>query len=83
LGEKLKRKHSGYAEVMSAIVELSGARLKPAEIRKAADAALPNIQTLDELDQEWMEPEAFGTAPACGTCGPNDLPLSPAQGGGQ
>jgi nitrate reductase delta subunit len=84
LGEKLKRRKSGYATVMNAIVELSGAKLNAAEIRKAADAALPNIQTLDELDEEWQEPEAFGdfAASNCGTCSPGELPRS-VNGGGQ
>ncbi len=75
IGEKLKRAKSGYASVFSAIVELSGAKLNPAEIQKAADAALPNIQTLDELDEAWEEPEAFGGASDCaaGSCSPMPL----------
>ena len=78
IGEKLKRQGSGYAGVMAAIVELSGVKLKKADIEKAADAALPNIQTLEELDQEWEEPEAFGGAPDCGTCGTTGLPTNSA-----
>lgn len=74
IGEKLSRQGSGYSSVMTAIVELSGAKLKKADIMKAADAALPNIQTLDELDEEWQEPEAFGGAPDCGSCSPTGLP---------
>ena len=82
IGEKLRRQKSGYATVMVAIVELSGAKLNKAEIRKAADAALPHIQTLDELDEEWREPEAFGGAPECGSCGTSSLPTSiPGMGG--
>ncbi len=75
IGEKLKRGKSGYASVFAAIVELSGAKLNPAEIQKAADAALPNIQTLDELDEAWEEPEAFGGASDCapGACSPMPL----------
>ncbi len=83
LGEKLRRRKSGYASVMAAIVELSGAKLSKSEIQKAADAALPNIQTLDELDEQWQEPEAFGGAPDCGTCGTSDLPGQTKQMGGQ
>lgn len=78
IGEKLKRKKSGYAHVFAAIVELSGANLNAADIEKAADAALPNIQTLDELDKEWQEPEAFG-AEDCGTGGCSPMPLVPSQ----
>lgn len=84
IGEKLKRRKSGYASIMKAIVELSGAKLSAAEIRKAADAALPNIQTLDELDKQWEEPEAFGDfsgAASCGTCGPSELPGAAVTGG--
>lgn len=76
IGEKLKRRESGYAKVFAAIVELSGAKLKPADIQKAADASLPNIKTLDELDEQWQEPEAFGGGADCGTCDP--MPLQPA-----
>jgi len=83
IGEKLRRQKSDYAAVMDAIVALSGAKLNKAEIRKAADAALPNIQTLDELDEQWQEPEAFGGAPDCGTCGPTGLPVTPPAVGGQ
>lgn len=82
IGEKLKRSKSGYASVFAAIVELSGAKLKDADIKKAADAALPNIKTLDELDEQWQEPEAFGGATDCGTtCDP--MPLQPASQGAQ
>jgi nitrate reductase molybdenum cofactor assembly chaperone NarJ/NarW len=75
IGEKLKRSKSGYASVMAAIVALSGVRLSKAELAKAADAALPDIQSLDELDAEWKEPEAFTGAPDCGTCGPGETPI--------
>lgn len=82
IGEKLKRSKSGYASVFAAIVELSGAKLKDVDIKKAADAALPNIKTLDELDEQWQEPEAFGGAADCGTtCDP--MPLQPASQGEQ
>ncbi len=83
IGEKLRRKKSDYAAIMDAVVALSGAKLNKAEIRKAADAALPNIKTLDELDEQWQEPEAFGGAPDCGTCGPSGLPVTPSGVGGQ
>ncbi len=73
IGEKLRRRKSSYASVFSAIVELSGARLSKAEIQKAADAAPPEIRTLDELDEQWEEPEAFGGAPGCNSCEPMPL----------
>lgn len=79
IGEKLKRKKSGYSHVFAAIVELSGAKLNAADIEKAADAALPNIQTLDELDEEWKEPDAFGGAEDCGTGACSPMPLVPSQ----
>ncbi len=82
IGEKLKRQKSGYASVFAAIVSLSGARLSEADIKKAADSALPEIKTLDELDEQWQEPEAFGGAPECGTCPPHKTPITvPSQGG--
>ncbi len=81
IGEKLHRGKSGYATVMAAIVSLSGAQISKADIAKAADAALPDIKTLDELDEQWSEPEAFTGAPDCGTCGPDDTPSAHIPGG--
>ncbi len=78
IGEKLRRKKSGYSHVFAAIVELSGAKLNANDIEKAADAALPNIQTLDDLDKEWQEPEAF-SAEDCGAGGCSPMPLVPSQ----
>ena len=81
IGEKLKRQKSGYANVFKAIAELSGAKLNEKDIEKAADAALPHIQTLDEMDEEWQEPAAFSSfgagAADCGTCD-DPMPLMPA-----
>jgi len=34
IGEKLRRNNSGYTHVLSAIVELSGARIKPSDIQE-------------------------------------------------
>lgn len=72
IGEKLNRQGCGYGTVMHAIVTLSGVRLSKAEIAKAADAALPDIKTLDDLDEQWQEPEAFSGAQDCGTCPPDN-----------
>jgi len=83
IGEKLKRQKSGYAHVFKAIVELSGAKLNKLDIIKAADASLPQIKTLDELDEQWREPDVFGNfdgvTPDCGTCEP--MPLQRASQG--
>ena len=76
IGEKLRRKKSSYAHVFAAIVDLSDAKLTRKEIEKAADAALPNIKTLDELDKQWEEPEAFGGESACNSC--DAMPLQHA-----
>lgn len=81
IGEKLKRSKSGYASVFAAIVAISGARIKPADIQKAADASLPEIKTLDELDEQWKEPEAFSGKPDCGTCDPDEIPVAQNNGG--
>jgi len=81
IGEKLKRRGSGYHCVMAAIVFLSGVKLDKATIKKAADAALPDIKTLEELDRDWVEPEAFNGAPDCGTCGTDALPGTQNTGG--
>ncbi|PHR59872.1 MAG: nitrate reductase molybdenum cofactor assembly chaperone [Robiginitomaculum sp.] len=81
IGEKLKRQKSGYAHIMNAIVTLSGANISKADIQKAADAALPDIKSLDELDEQWKEPEAFTGAPDCGTCDPDETPSPQLNGG--
>lgn len=80
IGEKLRRKNSGYAQVFASVVELSGAKLKQSDIQKAADKSPPEIKTLDELDEEWQEPAAFGSfginGADCSTCG--QVPLERA-----
>lgn len=81
IGEKLKRRESGYHTVMETIVALSGVKIDKKAIRKAADAALPEFETLDELDKDWVEPEAFNGAPDCGACGTDGLPLAQPPGG--
>lgn len=81
IGEKLKRQKSGYANVFAAIVTLSGAKITAADIEKAADAALPDIKSLDELDEQWKEPEAFSDDLDCDTCGPDDIIIPQASGG--
>ncbi|MCF6292363.1 MAG: nitrate reductase molybdenum cofactor assembly chaperone [Robiginitomaculum sp.] len=81
IGEKLKRRKSGYASVFAAIVALSGAKITAADIEKAADAALPDIKSLDELDEQWKEPEAFSEGLDCDTCGPDDIIIPEASGG--
>lgn len=81
IGEKLKRRKSGYHCVMETIVALSGIKIDIKAIQKAADAALPEFKTLDELDEDWVEPEALNGAPDCGTCGSDGLPLAQHPGG--
>ena len=81
IGEKLKRNKSGYAHVLAAIIALSGAKLTTKDIQKAANATLPDIKTLDELDEQWEEPEAFAGAPDCGTCPPDQTPAPQHNGG--
>ncbi|MBL4617633.1 MAG: nitrate reductase molybdenum cofactor assembly chaperone [Robiginitomaculum sp.] len=81
IGEKLKRNKSGYTSVFTAIVTLSGAKITAADIEKAADAALPDIKSLDELDEQWKEPEAFSDELNCDTCGPDDIIIPEASGG--
>ncbi len=74
IGEKLKRRGSGYHHVMAMVISLSDVKIDKAAIRKAADAALPDIKTLEELDLDWVEPEAFNGAPDCGICNTDTLP---------
>lgn len=74
IGTKLKKRKSPYADVMDAIVALSAVKPDDVKIREALKAAPKDPETLEELDEEWAEAEAFGGDPLkstqadCGTC---------------
>jgi len=71
IGAKLKKRKSPYAAVFDAMEVLSGLKPDRAKIEKGLEAAPKDPETLEELDEEWKEAEAFGGDPLadCDTCG--------------
>lgn len=74
IGEKLKRIRSPYADVFSAIIALSLIKTDKKKLKKALEDAPKDPQTLEELDEEWKEAEAFGGDPLDNCSGCNQFP---------
>jgi len=74
IGTKLKKRESPYVDVFDAIGALSSVKPDEVRIKDALEAAPKDPETLEELDEEWREAEAFGGDPLksaqadCGTC---------------
>lgn len=74
IGARLKKRHSPYAVVFDAIETLSAVRAEQSRVRKALETSPQDPRTLEELDQQWRETEAFGGDPIadvaadCGNC---------------
>lgn len=74
IGAKLKKRKSPYAEVFAAIEVLSAVKPDQVKIKEALEAAPKDPVTLEELDEEWQEAEAFSGDPlqdvavSCNTC---------------
>lgn len=70
IGAKLKKRKSPYAEVFAAIEALSAVKPDQVKIKEALGAAPKDPETLEELDEEWKEAEAFSGNPLadCNTC---------------
>ena len=70
IGTKLKKRNSPYAPIFAAIEELSLVKPDMKTIEKAIRQAPKDPETLEELDEEWKEAEAFGGDPleACSSC---------------
>ena len=76
IGAKLKQRKSPYGEVFEAIEVLSAIKPDKHGIKEAMEAAPKDPETLDELDEEWREAEAFSGDPlkdiaatsSCNTC---------------
>jgi len=64
---RLKKRESQYHIVFDAISALAKVKPDAALMAQAKASALKN-QTLEELDKEWAETEAFDNAPDCGSC---------------
>ncbi len=74
IGLKLKKIKSPYADIFASIEILSALKVDKERIEKAIDAAPKDAQTLEEIDAEWQETEAFSGDPLqdaamdCNTC---------------
>lgn len=72
---RLKKRQSLYHILFDAIVALS--KVKPdAAIMAEVKAAKLQEQTLEELDEEWAEVEAFDNSSDCGTCSTSTIPVT-------
>lgn len=70
IGAKLKKRKSPYAVVFEAIEVLSAVKPDQVRIKEALEVAPKDPETLEELDEEWREAEAFSADPVadCNTC---------------
>lgn len=75
IGVRLKKRESLYYILFEAMQSLANAKPDEAVLAEAKAEELEN-QTLDELDEEWAEAEAFDNSSDCGTC---DVPTIPTQ----
>jgi len=74
IGTKLKKIQSPYAVVFSSIEALSAVKPDKVKVKQALEKAPKDPETLEELDEEWKEAEAFSGDPfqdvaaSCSTC---------------
>lgn len=74
IGLKLKKIKSPYADIFASIEMLSALKVDKVRIEKAIENAPKDAQTLEEIDAEWQETEAFSGDPLqdaamdCNTC---------------
>ncbi len=70
IGAKLKKRQSDYAVVFDAIEVLSAVKPDKIKIQEAIEKAPKDPESLEELDEQWKEAEAFSGNPQadCNTC---------------
>lgn len=74
IGEKLKKRDSAYGVIFEAIQVLSAIKPDKHKIKEALKKAPKDPETLEEIDEEWREAEAFSGDPlkdvaaSCNTC---------------
>jgi len=74
VGAKLKKSKSPYADVFDSIEVLSAVKADKVKVKEAIEKAPKDPETLEELDEEWKEAEAFSGDPLadiaadCSTC---------------
>lgn len=74
IGEKLKKRTSPYADVFFAIETLSSVKPDSEKLKQALKDAPKDPETLEELDEEWKEAEAFSGDPLADCSGCNQFP---------
>lgn len=60
--ERLAKKKLDYRHVFSALVELSSAKVNRKEIKQLVAKEKDDV-SFEDIDQQWVEPEAFGKNP--------------------
>lgn len=74
LEERLRRRDSGYADVLAAIIASAGVAVNPDEVAPLLAQPEDDPTDLDALDQIWEEEAvAFGGGTAEADCGPDRL----------
>lgn len=73
IGVRLKKRDSLYYILFEAMQSLAKAKPDEAVIAEAKAEELEK-QTLDELDEEWAEAEAFDNSSDCDTCNVTQFP---------
>ena len=70
IGSKLKKRKSPYADIFIAIEALSAVKPDKVKVTEALENAPKDPETLEELDEEWKEAEAFSGDPIadCNSC---------------
>jgi nitrate reductase delta subunit len=74
IGLKLKKVQSPYADIFASIEVLSAVKADKVKVAQAVEKAPRDPETLEELDEEWKEAEAFSGDPLadvaadCNTC---------------
>ncbi len=59
IGAKLKKRKSPYADIFTSIELLSAAKVDKRKIKTALKETRKDPETLEELDEQWKEAEAF------------------------
>ncbi len=86
IGEKLRKRDAPYAVIFAAIEALSVVKPDRLAVAAALEHSPKDPETLDELDEQWQEAEAFSGDPVadCKTCNafPNAMSALEKQVGG-
>lgn len=70
IGTKLKKRKSSYAVIFEALEAVSATKADAQKVKNALEKAQKDPETLEELDSQWKEAEAFDSdlLADCNTC---------------